>query len=351
MTEDTFDPFEEDHAASEAPPRVHKPYTDKSGEASEKPSRAFWSRFQISSDGLLLIGKSLLVLAMILAYPVMTVMAHQIDDRPVVFDDSRFWAVPEVGVTSVLIGRELDGPGWAADRHPWHPQARLTALPAWQDSLLNTLADHGRLLISQLGNQQDPDLVAAVRLLDPSDKQNTTDRLLAAGEAFARYDDRVAGGVTTAPTGMTPLLARLGIASQWASDRHIPLAAAASPGDGWIASPEAIEAVYAAKASAHVAHEMLSAIAGLEDDMLNAHDATHLMQDVLTKWRRAASMRPLFIANQSGEAISGLNHPAIMAFRLSEARKATQQLAAHLQAPQSEAALETPGEIAQLIQD
>jgi len=325
MDEDSFDPFEEDYVTSDAPPRVHKPYVTKTAVTKTK-SRSFLSRFTFSGAGLVLFGKALLVFAIILAYPVMTVMSHKVDDSRVRFDDSRFWAVPDLGVSATLIARELDGPGWAADRHPWHPQARLTALPAWQESLLEALADHGRLTISQLGDQRDQDLFAAVRLLEPSGEQNMTERLIAANEALSRYNDRVAGGVTAAPMGPGAMQARLGLAAGWAEQNHDTLVAVASPGDGWIASEEAIRSVYAAKAAAHAAHEILAASAKHEQSLLAKYEAEAAMRDVLNKWRRAASMSPLFVANQSGEALSGLNHPAIMAFRLSEARQATQAL-------------------------
>ena len=263
----------------------------------------------------------------------MAVMSHKVDDSRVRFDDSRYWAVPDLGVSAMLITRELDGPGWAGDRHPWHPQARLTALPAWQESLLAALADHGRLIISELGDQRDQDLFAAVRLLEPSGEPNMTERLTAANEALSRYNDRVAGGVTAAPMGVDAMQARLNLAAGWAEQNHDGLVAVASPGDGWIASEEAIRRVYAAKAAAHAAHEILAASAKHEQSLLTKYEADAAMQDVLNKWRRAASMRPLFVANQSGEALSGLNHPAIMAFRLSEARLATQTLSLRLQEP------------------
>lgn len=342
MAEDNFDHSEEDFASAKGPPRVNLSYANETAANQKTLSRRLLPKMNVTRDGLTLTVKILLVIALILAYPVMTVMSHKLDDSPVQFDDSRFWAVPDIGVSSVLIARELDGPGWVTDRHRWHPQARLRALPAWQKGLQSALADHGRLIISQLGNQKDQDLIAAIRLLDPSPDQDMTARLTAASEALSRYDDRVAGEVTAAPRGQGALVAKLKLTSMWVDQKHVALAAVASPGDGWIASTQAIEAVYSAKAAAHVAHEILSATATQEKALLAKYEAEAAMQDVLNTWRRAAALRPLFIANQSSDAVSGLNHPAIMAFRMSEARNASEKLAALLQAPAPQSATPAP---------
>ena len=349
MAEDNFDPFEEDYAGVDHQPRVRQPYASTSAHA--RPTsrlRSFIASLSFTRERVILIGKAALVALFILAYPIMTVMSHQINDSPVVFDDKRYWAVSDIGVTSILIARELDGPGWVSDRHPWHPQARLTALPAWQESLLTCLADHGRLVISELNTLRDQDLIAAVRLLEPSGQQNMRDRLIAASEALARYDDRVAGGVAASPSGLTAMIARLNLSGGWADQNHARLVDVASPGDGWIASREAIEAVYAAKAAAHVAHEILANAAQNEPTLQANHQADAAMQDALAKWRRAAKINPLFISNQSGDGMSGLSHPAIMAFHLSEARLANQVLIAQFQKPVKETAPETAEEIARL---
>lgn len=345
MTEEEFEQLVEEHddaiAGGKGKPRVNLSYVNETEASRKVRSATFWpnlrARLKVTPDGLILAGKVFLVAVFILAYPVMTVLSHQLDDQPIRFDDSRYWAVPEIGVASVLIGRELDGPGWAADRHPWHPQARLTALPAWQEALLEAIAAHGRLIIRQLDDQRDPDLIAAIRLLDKAEGQQTTLRLLAASEALLRYDDRVAGGVTIAPTGQAAMIARLELAQQWANQERAALSAIASPGDGWIASKDAISAVYSAKATAHVAHELFAA--SLRDDkaLLATYEIEDAFGDMLSKWRRAATLRPLFIANQSSDAASGINHPAIIGFHLEEARRAAANLAERLKAPSPEA--------------
>jgi len=327
MAEDDFDPFAEHDEDAPLKPRVNLSYVNETEASRRVLGASAWSRFagkfRFSMAGLIFFGKLVLVVAIILAYPIMSALSHQINDRTIEPDDSRYWAVPEIGVTSVLIGRELDGPGWAGDRHPWHPQSRLTALPAWQDGILEAIASHGRLIIRQIEDQRDADLIAAIRLLDPAEGQDTTSRLIAASEALSRYDDRVAGGVTIAPTGADAMSARLALVQNWAKARHVELAEIASPGDGWIASSEAIEAVYHAKATAHVAHELLAASLRNEESLLATYEAADAYKAMLADWRRAATLRPLFVANQGSDAASGVNHPAIIAFHLEEARRAT----------------------------
>jgi len=327
MAEDDFDPFAEHDEDAQLKPRVNLSYVNETEASRKVLGRPAWSRFagkfSFSAAGLIFFGKLVLVAAIILAYPIMSAVSHQINDRTIQPDDSRYWAVPEIGVTSVLIGRELDGPGWANDRHPWHPQSRLTALPAWQNGMLEAIASHGRLIIQQIEDQRDPDLIAAIRLLDPADGQDTTSRLIAANEALSRYDDRVAGGVTIAPIGPEAMAARLALVQDWAQARHAELARIATPGDGWIASTEAIEAVYRAKAAAHVAHELLAASLRNEQSLLTTYEAEDAYKNMLAQWRRAATLRPLFVANQGSDAASGVNHPAIIAFHLEEARRAT----------------------------
>lgn len=337
MAEDDFDPFAEHDEDAPVKPRVNLSYVNETEASRKVLGVSAWSRFigkfRFSVAGFIFFGKLVLVAAIILAYPIMSALSHQINDRTIEPNDSRYWAVPEIGVTSVLIGRELDGPGWASDRHPWHPQSRLTALPAWQEGILEAIASYGRLIIQQIEDQRDPDLIAAIRLLDPADGQDTTSRLIAASEALSRYDDRVAGGVTIAPSGPDTMALRLALVQDWARARHVELAEVASPGDGWIASTQAIEAVYRAKATAHVTHELLLASLRKEQSLLAKYEAEGAYKRMLAAWRRAATLGPLFVANQGSDAASGVNHPAIIAFHLEEARRATQALEAVFKAP------------------
>ena len=101
------------------------------------------------------------------AYPAAIVASHHIDDSPIALTEQDGWSVPHAGYAVTLIARELEGRGWSGDKANWHPQSRLTAMPAWQEAMANALAEHTELM-SMLGAEDgvpDPDLAAAARLL------------------------------------------------------------------------------------------------------------------------------------------------------------------------------------------
>lgn len=274
--------------------------------------------------------KTLMVISAILAYPVATLLSHQIDDTMVNLETGRHWAVGDIGVSAILLGRELDGPGWASDRHPWHPQAQLKALPAWQEGLRASIADHARLTLSTLEGQRDQDLVAAERLLASDTSQKATPRLQAAREALMRYDERVGQGVAGSPQGIDFLKRELEMTLGWAALSSSGLSAISTPGDGWLASEDAVRAVYAGKARAHAAHELLRAVEVRERVLLSGHAAAETLDLAITRWRTAAKLKPLFVSNQGGDGLIGANHPAILALRLNEAHAATAEALALL---------------------
>lgn len=332
---------------AEHTPRVNLSYANETQQADPRSRPSFLSKigavFSFAGRNFVPTVKAGVAALIIFAYPAMVVFGHQLDDSAVELGDERHWSVPEIGVTSTLLARELDGPGWLSDKHQWHPQSRLTALPAWQDGLLTTLADHGRLMLNILAEDRDQDLITGVRLLDTSDETHkVTDRLLAAMEAFARYDDRVAGGVTRAPMGAEALIARLDTGADWAAREYAKLAEISDPGDGWLASEDAITRFYSAKAVAHVTYTTLASVAAAETSLLDKHGATDKMQDTLRKWRSAAQMRPLFVSNQGGNSLTAANHPAIMALHIDQARRAMLDLAQHLEASLQAQATPTP---------
>ena len=317
-------------------PRINLSYSVETNTAESAKRGAFWgwlvSAIEFLNSNFVTGLKILTAAIIILSYPAMVVLGHQLDDSKVELGDNRHWTVSEIGVATTLIARELDGPGWVSDKHPWHPQSRLTALPAWQSGVLSALSDHGRLLLDILASERDQDLIAAVRLLDTNEVHKTADRLLAATEAFARYDDRVAGGVTRAPNGPSALLARLDASTVWAAREYAKLADISNPGDGWLPSQEAIATVYTAKAVAHVTFAMLAVATEQETAILGTFAGQEQTQDMLRKWNTAARMRPLFVSNHGSDSLTGTSHPAILALHLDQARLATQLLAQDLRA-------------------
>ena len=278
---------------------------------------------------LIFLFKAAVILALIGIYPALTISSHKVDDSPIVFADGYEWSVGEVGATVTLVARIVEGPGWSGDQPKWHPQARLTAMPAWQEGIAGATSDFTRLIAVQTGNE---DIAAAARLLSP-EGEAMKDRLTAAAEILARYDSSVENNHAAAPTGEKALEEKLQLTAGWAGDSRTALAAQVRQGATWPATFEDIRVFYTAKARAHVAHELLSASLAQETDAITARGLDGAKSEALSLWRRAAVQRPLFVSNQSGDGAMLGNHLTGMAFLLDEAADATLVLAEGLAEP------------------
>lgn len=278
---------------------------------------------------IIFLAKAAVIIALLGTYPAMTVASHKIDDSQIKFADGYEWSVGEIGVTVTLVARILEGPGWASDQPSWHPQARLTALPAWQEGIAQASAEYTSLIAVQTGNE---DIAAAARLLAP-EPDAMGDRLTAAAEILAKYDSKVESGHAKAPSGEKNLLAKLELATGWADNARSKLAVQARTPAAWPASYDDIRTFYQAKAHAHVAHEMLSAALAQENDAIIARGLTDTKIEALALWRKAAMQEPLFVANQNGDGAFLASHLTGMAFLLDEAQAATSALTEGLAAP------------------
>lgn len=96
-------------------------------------------------------------------YPVMMWAAHDINDAPLEAVTAETWASPSMGVAITLVAREVEGPGWTADKPSLMPARQLTAQPAWQAGLANALADYVQLAAGTVtrSSEIDADLAAA----------------------------------------------------------------------------------------------------------------------------------------------------------------------------------------------
>ena len=132
-------------------------------DAEPSPMAAAIGRFWRRIIGLAKFG---LVLLLVGGYPAMTVLGHKVDSSPIVLSAATPWYSNDTGTAMTLLGRELTVAGWASDRSWWHPQARLTALPAWQDGVTGALSEY-TLLASEHASREpglpDSDLLAAAR--------------------------------------------------------------------------------------------------------------------------------------------------------------------------------------------
>ncbi len=273
--------------------------------------------------------KLAIVVLLVGGYPAAMVMSHQVDASPIVLSNMEPWASPEVGVALNILGRELTGPGWARDKPGWHPQSRLTALPAWQEGLITALSEHTLLsasIASGVDGSPDPDLIAAGRLLAPEANVEAVPRLNAAAQALQRYDGRLSRGLASAPAGIDSLQAELTLFTGWAEAAEARLRRSANSAEAWPASRADIETIYLARAHAHAANQLLTASLAREPDLIINRDAAEARDKALAAWKRAARFNPVFISSQTGTNRFLSDHPATMAFYMAEAASTTKAL-------------------------
>lgn len=292
--------------------------------------------FQKGWKRLVRLSKLVFVLAVIGAYPAAVVVSSHIDDSPVVFPPNESWSVSGVGVAIHKVARELAGAGWADDRAAWHPQARLTALPAWQQATAAGLSEHVRLLSEVAANADGPDgdLAAASRLLMAVPGEDMLPRLTAAAEALNRFDTRASRGLALRPAPEETLPLEMALFAGWAQEDIAALSDRINAEQtAWLASSQDITAFYTAKARAHLAHELIIAGKARAYGLTGNAELAAALARAEAAWKRAAGMKPAFVSNQHGAAAILPNHLASMAYYLVEAEKASSDLAARLAPP------------------
>lgn len=268
------------------------------------------------------------VVGAVAAYPVMTVVSNRIDDSTVISADQN-WTLPEMGVAINQIARELEGAGWAGDRANWHPQARLTAMPAWQTAIAGALSEYSLTMAEIAGTEDgaDSDLTAAARLLKSVAGEDMRPRLTAAAEAINRFDSRAARGLAQLPDRSDMLAAEARLFAGWANaDRKDLSEHVHREIVEWPASRGDIQAFYGAKARAHVAEQMLIATRIAEPRLARFAAVDAALTKAETAWAQAAGMKPLIVSNQPGDGPFMANHLASMGFYLIEAEDATREL-------------------------
>ena len=301
-------------------------------DAEPSPVMLFFQRWWRRTITMMKVG---VVVGAVALYPVMTVTSSKIDDSSVFLESNQNWAWPEAGVAITKIAREIEGGGWAGDRASWHPQARLTAMPAWQSATSVALAAHTRLVSQLAGGEAGPDadLAAAARLLMVEPSEDMRPRLTAAAEALNRFDTRAARDKANLPSRVELLKAEAALFAGWAkTDREDLAAQIHSEQAEFPASRKDIERFYGAKARAHVAREMLSAMIRAEPRFSRVPSVSAALDKATQSWDRAASTKPLIVSNQTGSNPLFANHLASMAWFVSDAEAATLDLVAALDA-------------------
>lgn len=279
----------------------------------------FWSR-------IIKMAKFGFVLALVGGYPAMIAMSHKVDSSAVVLSSVNPWNSNDTGTAMTLLGRELSIAGWANDRAWWHPQAQLTALPAWQEGIAGGLSEYALLAAehaAQTPGAPDANLLAAARLLAPAQEAEAIPRLNAAAVALQGYEGRLSQGFAALPKGLGVLLDELNLYQSWATQAQAQLRSSADRAEGWPASRQDIQALYKARARAQVASQMLMSSLIQEPELVRTRDAREARDRAIFAWRRAATFNPLVVSSQAGTGAFLSDHPAAMMYYLSEIDRAT----------------------------
>jgi len=280
-----------------------------------------------------------LVLVLIGGYPAMTALSHKVNSNSVVLSSATPWYSNDTGTAMTLLGREITVAGWAADRSWWHPQARLTALPAWQEGITGALSEYA-LLASEHASREpgapDSDLLAAARLLVPSSEAEAIPRLNAAAEALQSYEGRLSRGLAAQPKGLGVLIDELTLYKGWAIEAQERLRSTVDRAEAWPASKADIQAIYKTRAYAQVASQLMISSLIQEPELVRTRAVNEAYDRTLFAWRRAATFNPLMISSQAGTGSFLSDHPAAMMYYLTEIETTTADFIAALQAQDAE---------------
>ncbi len=271
--------------------------------------------------------KATAIVAALGAYPAMVVAASDVGDRDLSsLVDRAQWAAPWAGSTAVLMQQHFEQLGWASDAEAWEPMARLTAKPAYQQAMAQSLGAVIALANAQAiqENRPDADLEAAARLVSGN---ASGVELRAARDALVNYD-RTMKRRDVAFTSTPALLAsQLGLLDTWAAQSQAAILASAGSIGGNPMDEDATRAVYTAKGQAVVAFVMLEAL-----DWPQTPAAVAARAKAAQAWKAVAEFHPLVVLNGDPDGSLFGNHPAAVGFLLTQAEAATRALKAELPA-------------------
>ncbi len=273
--------------------------------------------------------KAAAVAALFVTYPAMMWSAHDINDSPIEAVTAETWASPAIGAGITILAREVEGPGWTADKPAFFPSRQLTAQPAWQAAIADSLADYFQLAAGTVTRDAeiDPDLAAASRLLRNKSDAEMTPRLIAAAEALARFNGRVHAGLIEDLDADADLAQSLRLYASWAEASSEELASLIGHSNGWPASRADVHTYYTARARAHVAASLLQAAVHTHPELMQRASLRAQLYETQALWARIASQDPLVVSNQDGDGAILPNHLAAMAWHLEQAEDASLQLA------------------------
>ncbi|MEP7210062.1 MAG: hypothetical protein ABI740_04430 [Alphaproteobacteria bacterium] len=267
------------------------------------------------------------------AYPTMVVMASGVGDHKLAgMVDRTQWTAPWAGGASALMERHYARLGWASDAADWTPMARLSAKPALQHALAESLGDYITAMSqgAAAAGHPDSDLSAAARLVNIN---STGVQMRAARDALVNFDrrERRRGAVDDATPAK--LVAQLQLIDTWGARSQTEIARVSTMVGGGLIERSATEAVYAAKGRAQAAYVFIETMHWPEDaKSVAARNAA------LGAWKAAAEFHPLIVLNGSPDGSLLGNHAASMGFLITQARKATTDYVAAIEAAPAQVA-------------
>ena len=285
--------------------------------------------------------KTTAIVAVLGAYPAMVVAASDVGDRDLsTLVDRSQWAAPWAGGAAVLMQKHFEQLGWASDAEAWEPMARLTAKPAYQKAMAQSLGAMIALANSQAiaDGRMDLDLEAAARLVaaDSSGVQ-----MRAARDALVNYDRSMKRRDVELATTPAQLAGQLGLVSGWAAESQTALVTSANSIGGNPMDEDATRAVYSAKGRAVVAFVMLEAL-----DWPQAPATVAARAKAIEAWKSVAEFHPLVVLNGDPDGSVFGNHPAAIGFLLTQAQAATDALMATLPVAKAAVPVAEPAAVA-----
>ncbi len=266
--------------------------------------------------------RGLFILALLAIYPTLIVLSSDVGDRDTAnLVDRTEWTSPWAGGSVNLIERHYSELGWASDAPDWAPMGLLTAKPAFQSALSESMGEYVSLVARQASaaGRPEADLEAAARLLHAG---STGIQLRAARDALVSYDGRMRRRSTDQVVAPFETKARLGLIDLWATRSQGELVQSASMISGAPIDENATVAVYAAKGRAQAAFLFLETMDWPDDSKaLAARNAA------LDAWKAAAEFHPVIVFNGSPDGSLFGNHASSMGFLVSQAKSATQDYA------------------------
>jgi hypothetical protein len=271
--------------------------------------------------------KATAIVAALGAYPAMVVLASDVGDRDLssLVDRSQ-WAAPWAGGSAVLMQQHFEQLGWASDAEAWEPMARLTAKPAYQQAMAQSLGAVIALANAQSIAEQRPDadLEAAARLVS-ADSSGVEMR--AARDALVNYDRSLKRRDVEVTSSPDMLAGQLGLMADWAGHGQTAILASQGSIGGNPMDEDATRAVYTVKGQAVVAYVMLEAL-----DWPQTPAAVAARAKAAQAWKAVAEFHPLVVLNGDPDGSLFGNHPAAVGFLLTQAEAATSALKAELPA-------------------